>query len=88
MPKNRYGDEYEFKLIDANTYLIEGDLKYWRYGGMEGEHSVNTDNLGMMDPSGGPYIALGMMLNGHPITRLYVKDDKHYVEVGKNDSAT
>ncbi len=28
--RNRYGDEYHFEKINENTYIIVGDLKYWR----------------------------------------------------------
>ena len=72
--KNRYGDEYEFVQIDANTYEIVGDLNYWRFGGKEGQDSIDMADLGLADPSGGPFIQLGMQLFGRRIIRIYVGD--------------
>ena len=57
--KNRYGDEYWFEEHDDNIYSIQGDLDHWRYGGKEGTEGVDTDDLGFVDPSGGPFIAVG-----------------------------
>lgn len=68
--KNRYGDEYEFVKIDDNTMTIKGDLKHWRCGGREGTSGVDMDDLGFIDPSGGPFIALGATINGRKITRI------------------
>ncbi len=68
--KNRYGDEYEFVKLDKNTYAIKGELKYWRYGGKEGQDSVDISDLGFVDPSGGPFISVGMMIEQRKITRI------------------
>ena len=35
--KNRYGDLYQFEKLSENQYMISGGLKYWRYGGKEGQ---------------------------------------------------
>lgn len=72
--KNRYGDEYEYVPVNENTYHIKGELKYWRFGGKEGEESINMDSLGMCDPSGGPYIELGMKVMGREVVRIYVNE--------------
>jgi len=53
--RNRYGDEYHFEKVEENLYTIVGDLKYWRYGGNDGEETMNYSDLGFVDPSGGPY---------------------------------
>jgi len=79
--KNRYGNEYEFVAVDNNTYRITGDLKYWRYGGQEGDAGVDLNNLGFADPSGGPFIATGYMIEGRPVTRIRVVDDQILLEV-------
>jgi len=50
-------------------------MKWCRYGGNEGDESVDTSNLGMFDPSGGPYVTLGMTINDKPITKLSVTLD-------------
>lgn len=68
--KNRYGDEYEFKQLDENTATIVGDLKYWRYGGKEGQEHLDDSNLGFVDPSGGPFIQIGMKIFGRAITNI------------------
>ena len=74
--KNRYGDEYNFVKIDNNTYTIEGNLKYWRYGGREGQEQMDFNDLGFVDPSGGPFIELGMKLEGKPIKNISVVGEK------------
>jgi hypothetical protein len=79
--KNRYGDSYQFIQVDNNTYTIEGDLKYWRYGGREGQHSVDLNDLGYVDPSGGPFISLGCIIEGKKITKIKCIEDKIYFEV-------
>ena len=73
--KNRYGDEYEFVQVDDNTYTITGDLKYWRFGGKEGQQEMDMADLGMVDPSGGPYIAVGMSIAGRKIVRIRAGGD-------------
>ena len=48
---NRYGDSYTFTRLKDGNVLWEGDFKYMRAG----------DNF--IDPSGGPYLAIGQMLS-------------------------
>jgi hypothetical protein len=79
--KNRYGDEYHFEKVDENLYTIVGDLKYWRYGGQEGQESVDYGNLGFVDPSGGPFISKGYMIDGRKVIRIAASVDKIYFEV-------
>ena len=74
--KNRYGDEYNFEKVSDNIYTIVGDLKYWRYGGREGQEFVDLSDLGFVDPSGGPFISLGMSIEGRKITRICAENDK------------
>ena len=68
--KNRYGDEYTFKQLSENTYTIVGDLKHWPYGGIEGQSGLDFTSLGFVDPSGGPFIQLGMQLYGRKIRKI------------------
>jgi hypothetical protein len=75
--KNRYGVEYHYVKIDDNTYTIEGDLKYWRYGGRDGQETVDILDLGFVDPSGGPFISLGMAIEGRRITRISVNSTEN-----------
>ena len=80
---NRYKDQYKWVTENETTYRFEmiGDsMKYCRFGGREGVEGVDTSDLGMFDPSGGPFVGLGMEINGKPITRLYLKEDGMYAE--------
>lgn len=83
MYTNRYSDSYMWEAIDDNTYkfiMNEKALQYCRYGGREGVEGIDTSDLGMFDPSGGPFVGLGMEIDGKPITRLYSEEDGMYAE--------
>lgn len=73
--KNRYGDVYEFVKVDENTYTIVGDLKYWRFGGREGQNEFDWSNVGFVDPSGGPFISHGYGIEGRKVTNIAVSGD-------------
>lgn len=80
---NRYKDKYKWIAENKTTYRFEmtGDsMKYSRIGSREGQEGLFYDDLGMFDPSGGPYVCLGMEINGKPITRLYQDKDTMYAE--------
>lgn len=79
--RNRYGDEYYFEQVDPVTYTIKGDLKYWRYGGQEGQHEMDFEDLGFVDPSGGPFIGIGYMINGRAVKRIIARDGEIFFEV-------
>lgn len=79
--KNRYGDEYSFEKVNDNTYTIVGNLKYWRYGGREGQPEMDFTDLGFVDPSGGPFIQLGMMIEGRKINRIRAEGEQLFFEV-------
>ena len=60
--KNRYGDEYHWEKLNDKEYkfVMEGDsMKYCRFGGQHLQEHIDYDDLGMFDPSGGPYVAVG-----------------------------
>ena len=60
--KNRYGDEYHWEKLNDKEYrfVMEGkSLEYGRVGGKEGQDSIDMNDLGMFDPSGGPYVGIG-----------------------------
>lgn len=86
--KNRYGDEYHWEPYTLkNTYVfrMEGDsLKYCRFGGKEGQEGLNWDDLGMFDPSGGPYVGLGTKIDGKEIVKISSLEDTFVVEVKKD----
>lgn len=79
--KNRYGDEYRFEKVNENTYTIVGELKYWRYGGKEGQNGIDDNDLGFVDPSGGPFISIGYKIEGRNVTRIRAEGDQIYFEV-------
>lgn len=79
--KNRYGDEYTFEKVDEKTYTIVGELKYWRYGGREGQEQMDLGDLGFVDPSGGPYIALGMNIEGRKVNRIRAVGEQLFFEI-------
>lgn len=79
--RNRYGVEYTFEKVADNTYTIKGALEYWRYGGQEGQARIDYDNLGFVDPSGGPFIGIGYMIEGRKVTRIRSRDDQLLFEV-------
>jgi hypothetical protein len=81
MFKNRDGVEYSFEPVNENTYTIVGDLKYWRYGGREGQEQMDFTDLGFVDPSGGPFIELGMRIEGREVNRIRSQGDQIYFEV-------
>jgi len=70
--RNRYGDIYHFEKLSENTYTIVGDLKYWRYGGREGQQQMDMNDIGFVDPSGGPFISIGDVIEGRRVTRIRV----------------
>lgn len=79
--KNRYGDEYSFEKVKENVYTIEGNLKYWRFGGKEGQERMDFNDLGFVDPSGGPFIQLGYRIEGRPVKHIRADGDTIYFEV-------
>lgn len=79
--KNRYGDEYRFEKLSENTYTIVGELKYWRYGGREGQQQMDMNDIGFVDPSGGPFISIGHVIDGRKVNHISLVDDKIIFEV-------
>lgn len=80
--KNRYGNEYRYEKVNENTYTIVGELSYWRYGGKEGQSEMDFSDLGFVDPSGGPFIAVGGTIEGRKIKKIsVVANDDIYFEV-------
>lgn len=79
---NRSGKAYSFTTVTENTYLFEiEDFGYGRMGGREGQEGVDWNDLGMFDPSGGPYVALGTRIDEREIVRISSVDDGFVVEV-------
>jgi hypothetical protein len=60
--KNRYGVEYNYVKYDDNLYrfnMSEEGMNYMRIGGREYQDSIDKNDLGFFDPSGGPFVAVG-----------------------------
>ena len=91
--KNRYGVEYSFLRIRDNLFqfeMNEENLKYCRFGGKEGQDQLDLDDLGMFDPSGGPFVACGSMIfpdetndksGPWTVTSIFCADQDIFVEV-------
>ena len=52
---NRYGDKFTFELNERGNVDWKGPFEYVRCG-----FGDNPEDITMIDPSGGPYITLGM----------------------------
>ena len=93
--KNRYGVEYWFVPVADNLYrfdMEDRDDVLMRLGGKEGQEGIDRNDLGMFDPSGGPYIAVGSKIYWDEIkgaveqrpvmvTKIFIQDDDIFVEV-------
>ncbi len=79
--KNRHGDEYTFQKVSDDTYTITGDLKYWRYGGKEGQSEMDYNDLGFVDPSGGPFISVGYKIAGRKVVSIRMVSDTIFFDV-------
>ena len=81
---NRYNDKYKWVEENETTYRFEmaGDsMEYCRFGGREGVDGIDVNDLGMFDPSGGPFVALGMDIDGRKIKKLYSTENGFGAEV-------
>jgi len=86
---NRYGDEYTWTKINENTYRFDMNgesMKYSRFGGKEGQTEVDMSDLGMFDPSGGPYVTIGMKIDDQLISRIYTDKENVFVECSGDDN--
>ena len=85
---NRYRDQYWFEKVSPTKYkfVMEGtSMDYCRYGGKEGQEGLDTNDLGMFDPSGGPYICLGTKVDDKPVVKIASTDVGFVVEVGEEN---
>jgi len=84
--RNRYGDWWWWTKESENTYkfnMTGNWMDYCRIMGDMNEDNTGIDTICMFDPSGGPYIAVGSLVDGKPITKIYPQDDTYYVEVSE-----
>lgn len=73
---NRYGDVYTFEKNENGNIQWSGDFEYCRFG-----FNDNPDDIIMVDPSGGPYITLGMDLalyGSEGIVEGFIENDNGY----------
>jgi len=75
--RNRYGEVITFDA-EGDHYVMNGGT-YLRFGGKEGQQEVDYNELGFVDPSGGPFIGIGDMLPdvNKVVTRIYL--DKTHI---------
>ena len=79
---NRYGDCYYFEPISNNKlkFVMEGkSLEYCRFGGKE--NTLDYNDLGYFDPSGGPFIKIGTTIQGRKVTKISRTDDGIILEI-------
>ena len=82
--KNRYGDEYHWEQISDNEYkfVMQGtSMDYCRYGGKDGQEGIDLNDLGMFDPSGGPYVAIGSLVEGRVVEHIRSAEETFIVKV-------
>jgi hypothetical protein len=82
--KNRYGDEYHWEKLNDKEYkfVMEGEsMDYCLYGGKEGQQEIDVNDLGMFDPSGGPYVAIGSLVEGKAIEHIRRAEEGFIVTV-------
>ena len=82
--KNRHGVEYSFVKYDDNLYrfnMSEEGMKYMRYGGKDYQEGIDYNDLGMFDPSGGPYVGIGSLVEGRVVEHIRSADETFIVKV-------
>ena len=50
-------------------------------GGQEGQNAIDFEDLGFVDPSGGPFMGLGYKINGRAVTRIRAVGNDVLLEV-------
>jgi hypothetical protein len=85
--QNRYGDNILFEKIDNKTVKMSGYNPKWCRTGYSDASTYN-----MIDPAGGPYIAVGMNLKHYFETKenmiiesINVKSDHVFFELKSNN---
>ena len=67
--KNRYGDEYHWEKLNDKEYqfhMTGTSMNHCRFGGKD-TGPIDHNDLGMFDPSGGPYVAIGSEIYSYEI---------------------
>lgn len=79
---NRYNNCYWFEPIGKDLVVLKGDLTNWRFGGKAGQVKLDTSDLGFVDPSGGPWLAVGGTVEGRDIVKIELKDEQILLHLG------
>lgn len=86
---NRSGVAYKFVKTGSNTVAFDMSpdaLAYCRIGGLDGQAFVDWENLGYIDPAGGPMIGLGTVIDDRKVVKVSVLDGATILELS-NDNA-
>lgn len=78
---NRYHNKLWLELVEPDLYKLGGEAKYCRYGGKQGQTTLDYNDLGFVDPSGGPFIAAGYPVEGRAIKQIMCREDGVYFRV-------
>lgn len=81
--RNRYGIEYRFHKISDNEYQIIGELSYCRFGGKEGQLEIDPNDLGFVDPAGGPFIDIGYIIDDYKVVKISSREGGIFFTVEK-----
>lgn len=77
--KSRYGEIHKLKRIGGNTsrlFLFAPVDDYYRLG-----YEENSDNnLNFVDPSGGPFIQKGAMIDGFIVKSISIDNGRIIIE--------
>lgn len=79
--RNRYGDEYHWEKLNENEYrfvMTGKSLEYGRVGGKEGQDGIDMSDLGFFDPSGGPFIGIGSIVEDKTVSHIH-HDGEYYI---------
>lgn len=79
--ENRYGENYSFQQVNENTWTLVGNFKYYRTGGFAGESLIRNNDIGFFDPSGGPFISKGFLIDARKVSRIYTEDNNFFFEL-------
>lgn len=85
MLTNRHGDRFSFELVSENTYKLNPGtllMDYVRCGSLYGEETFNPNQLGFIDPPGGPFMEVGdYRIENKIVKRIFCEGTNIFFEV-------